>query len=292
MSARGCEPNSYLLALRKDLNKSGGSTQWFFFRATNNEVVGVVRFHIVNFTKSYSSYTDGMQPVVSAGRGFERGCTDIDYRRNSLPRNHSELLFYYTLSFSYEFKRPGEMVYFCHSFPYSYTRLQKYITKLEFSHPRTLYKRRIGSTVLGNNIDCLTITNTDSNKTKPVIFINCRVHPGETPSSYVLEGVIDGLLAATKQSEHMRNELVFKIVPMLNPDGVIHGNYRTSFAGVDLNRCWSTEDKPEPEVTAAKNILKETGGTRLAFLDLHGHSKKEGVFAYGCTNRCNPFTAK
>jgi cytosolic carboxypeptidase protein 2/3 len=29
---------------------------------------------------------------------------------------------------------------------------------------------------------------------------------------------------------------VFYIVPMLNPDGVIVGNYRTSYSGKDLNR--------------------------------------------------------
>jgi hypothetical protein len=30
---------------------------------------------------------------------------------------------------------------------------------------------------------------------------------------------------------------------MLNPDGVIHGNYRCSLAGIDLNRVW---DNPAP----------------------------------------------
>jgi hypothetical protein len=30
---------------------------------------------------------------------------------------------------------------------------------------------------------------------------------------------------------------------MLNPDGVIHGNYRCSLAGVDLNRQWVNPSK-------------------------------------------------
>ena len=33
---------------------------------------------------------------------------------------------------------------------------------------------------------------------------------------------------------------IFKIVPMLNPDGVIVGNYRCSLAGRDLNRNYKT----------------------------------------------------
>ena len=34
----------------------------------------------------------------------------------------------------------------------------------------------------------------------------------------------------------LRNHFVFKVVPMLNPDGVVNGNYRSSLAGEDLNR--------------------------------------------------------
>ena len=38
--------------------------------------------------------------------------------------------------------------------------------------------------------------------------------------------------------QSLRNHFIFKLVPMLNPDGVIVGNYRTSLTGVDLNRVY------------------------------------------------------
>jgi murein tripeptide amidase MpaA len=38
------------------------------------------------------------------------------------------------------------------------------------------------------------------------------------------------------EAVEMRKRVVFKIVPMINPDGVIIGNYRSSLSGNDLNR--------------------------------------------------------
>jgi len=104
--------------------------------------------------------------------------------------------------------------------------------------------------------------------------------------------MLNGLVADGRRDEHIRNKLVFKIVPMLNPDGVIHSNHRTSLHSIDLNRCWNDDRKQCPEVLAIKGIIRQTIGNRLAFFDLHGHSKKKGLFAYGCMNRSNPFLSK
>lgn len=36
---------------------------------------------------------------------------------------------------------------------------------------------------------------------------------------------------------------IIKIIPMLNPDGVVFGNFRTNFLGIDLNRSFDNEDE-------------------------------------------------
>lgn len=54
-----------------------------------------------------------------------------------------------------------------------------------------------------------------------------------------MEGLIDFLTEDTYESNYLRENCVFKIFPMVNVDGVIHGNNRCSLAGVDLNRRWS-----------------------------------------------------
>ena len=44
---------------------------------------------------------------------------------------------------------------------------------------------------------------------------------------------------------------------MLNPDGVINGNYRCSLAGVDLNRRWKVPSKLlYPEIFESKKLCK------------------------------------
>jgi hypothetical protein len=71
---------------------------------------------------------------------------------------------------------------------------------------------------------------------------------------------------------------------MLNPDGVTVGNYRCSLAGLDLNREYREPAAPTPTIRALKEMARDLARERgVALLcDLHGHSQKFGVFAYGC----------
>ncbi len=63
-----------------------------------------------------------------------------------------------------------------------------------------------------------------------------RAHPGESNSSYMMQGLIKFLCSDSKTALNLRKNLLFKIIPMLNPDGVILGNYRTGISGKDFNR--------------------------------------------------------
>ena len=58
----------------------------------------------------------------------------------------------------------------------------------------------------------------------------------------------------------MREHFIFKIVPMLNPDGVIRGNYRCNTLGVDLNRRWNKPSKLlHPTIYYCKHLIKQFG---------------------------------
>ena len=74
---------------------------------------------------------------------------------------------------------------------------------------------------------------------------------------------------------------------MLNPDGVINGNYRCNILGVDLNRRWTNPSKLlHPTIYYAKMHAKscQIDHSILMFCDFHGHSRKRNVFMYGCTS--------
>lgn len=73
----------------------------------------------------------------------------------------------------------------------------------------------------------------------------------------MMKGIIDFLTSESPEAVVLREKFVFKIIPMLNPDGVINGNYRCSLAGVDLNRRWKNGNKIlYPEVFETKRLCK------------------------------------
>ena len=71
---------------------------------------------------------------------------------------------------------------------------------------------------------------------------------------------------------------------MLNPDGVINGNYRCSLVGQDLNRRWKLPSKHlHPVNWHVKRMVREFRKEREIILvcDLHGHSRRKNIFMYG-----------
>lgn len=93
---------------------------------------------------------------------------------------------------------------------------------------------------------------------KQTIFLTGRVHPGESNASFMVQGAIDFLLQKNnKEAKMLREQFIFKIVPMLNPDGVVNGHYRCNYTGADLNRRWPNPSKLlHPTIYYTKKLVK------------------------------------
>lgn len=121
---------------------------------------------------------------------------------------------------------------------------------------------------------------------KKGIVLTARVHSGETVSSFMMLGALDFLVSSTRAAKLLRKNFVFKIIPMLNPDGCKYGNYRCSLLGIDLNRRWNQPNKAlHPTIYFTKKMIEAFSEKHELVLvcDMHGHTKKKNVFMYGCS---------
>ena len=77
--------------------------------------------------KPDSLYNHGMRPLVYSeaaaklGKSWVRGGADICYYQNSMKRKNTG--YYYTLTWQHTFEHENDVVYFAHSYPYTYTDL-------------------------------------------------------------------------------------------------------------------------------------------------------------------------
>uniref|UniRef100_A0A8B9MMU7 tubulin-glutamate carboxypeptidase n=1 Tax=Accipiter nisus TaxID=211598 RepID=A0A8B9MMU7_9AVES len=200
----------------------------------------------------------------------------------------------FVLSFVHRFlEHRGATTYFAFCYPFSYTECQEMLAQLDgrFQECRHMspsspldsvyYHRELLCHSLDKlRVDLLTVTSChgmlekreprldklfpDTTTPRPrrfagkrVFFLSSRVHPGETPSSFVFNGFLDFILREEDpRAQMLRRMFVFKLIPMLNPDGVVRGHYRTDSRGVNLNRQYLNPDAElHPAVYGAKAVL-------------------------------------
>uniref|UniRef100_A0A8C1YVF1 Cytosolic carboxypeptidase 1 n=1 Tax=Cyprinus carpio TaxID=7962 RepID=A0A8C1YVF1_CYPCA len=299
----------YDLILNSDIN-SNHYHQWFYFEVGNMRPGVRYRFNIINCEKSNSQFNYGMQvpmysvqDAINGSPHWVRTGSDICYYKNHFSRSSiaaggQKGKSYFTLTFTVTFQHKDDVCYFAYHYPYTYSMLKMHLQKLSALRTAQIYYRQddLCVTLGENSCPLLTITampGSSSNdhisqfRSRPVVFLSARVHPGETNSSWVMKGTLEYLMSCSPQAQSLRESYIFKIIPMLNPDGVINGNHRCSLSGEDLNRQWQNPNAElHPTIYHAKSLLqylRATGRTPLVFCDYHGHSRKKNVFMYGCS---------
>jgi len=108
-------------------------TQWFFFKVSNTRKDVPYKFNIINLIKPESSYNQGMKPLVYSKKeteldqrtGWQRDCDSICYYQNSMKKKGGG--FYFTLTFTVNFKHDDDEVFFAHCYPYTYSDCCEYL---------------------------------------------------------------------------------------------------------------------------------------------------------------------
>ncbi|KAF1795882.1 Peptidase M14, carboxypeptidase A [Phytophthora cactorum] len=173
--------------------KNGAYRQWFYFEIRNGKPGITYRFALVNLAKSGALFGQGLQPVVYSEQDAAQG---LGWRHRGSHVRYDVAVSPMAppganaLTFQYEFEHENDCVYFACIQPYTYT-----------------------------GKDGLHPTND--------AFLR-GVHPGEPNSSWMMQGMLDYLTGSSSGATVLRRNFVFKVAPMLNPDGVINGNTRHS----------------------------------------------------------------
>ncbi|XP_052630307.1 cytosolic carboxypeptidase 3-like isoform X5 [Harpia harpyja] len=286
----------YQLTLRTDLYTSR-HTQWYYFQVSNTQAGMPYRFTIVNFTKRNSLYKHGLRPLLYSEAdakkrkvGWRRTGDEIKYYKNNAGQDGRQ---YFSLTWTFQFPHDRDTCYFAHCYPYTYSNLQEYLVAISKDPVKSkICKIHIlCHSLAGNSVYVLTITKppkSGKGTKRKAVILTARVHPGETNSSWIMKGFLDYILGNSGKAQLLRDNFVFKVVPMLNPDGVIVGNHRCSLTGQDLNRKYrSNVKKFYPSIWYTRNMIKRVMGDHGVFLycDIHGHNRKQNVFMYGCERK-------
>ncbi|KAK4467595.1 hypothetical protein MN116_000259, partial [Schistosoma mekongi] len=291
----------YELLLKPDLYTKR-HVQWFYFSVQNILPGFTYTFLIVNFTKPTSLYSQGLQPLLYSkinsqlnSKKWVHVGRNIRYTRN-LTNLSNHLLDpnceYYQLEWEMEFPYANDICYLAYSYPYTYTHLKYDLNELlikvkeDKSLNKTIKCQVLCQTKAGNSCFLVTLNDQNiSNKEKYAVVITARVHPGETNSSWIIRGFLQFLTSNDTIAVTLKKQYAFYIIPMLNPDGVIVGNYRCSLTGRDLNRNYRHPRKDFfPTVWSVKQLVKWCKKTYkdVIYCDMHGHSRRNNIFMYGC----------
>lgn len=147
--------NEYNLYVNSDTNNIS-QMNWFYFKVSGTKKNTLVKFHVQNLKRQVYFIQNGMKPLIFSEKdyidnnvGWTYKTTDVEISKNNLKNVIGERFInpeiflsnfenedtprhnFYTLSFAHTFKYDNDIVYFALHRPYSFSRLNNFLIKIE-----------------------------------------------------------------------------------------------------------------------------------------------------------------
>jgi murein tripeptide amidase MpaA len=264
-------PREFYISIRHDTNS--GYLRWYSFRVEGGSGEELT-FRITNANETSSdSAWEWDQPVVSADAGetWSR-ITDTDYEGPS------------GRFFTFQYTPQTNSDWIAYTPVYNYSRWLNSVEELR-GHPRLDTLEVVAMSIEGNPIHLLKVSDASvSDSTKTAVWMVARQHPADAGASWIVEGLLRWLLGQDPDASRLASRCVLYLVPFMNPDGVLDGNYLTNSAGVNLNRQWPSPDSASaPSVLAVSNLMHayfDAGGSAEIFVDIHSRAISRSNFLF------------
>lgn len=251
-------------------------TTWFYFRMDN--VAG--RELALTFTDWVGEYNDKpgacpmgptLRPVFSYDGETWQHCESVTWDE---AKKESTL----TL------KPARGTVWLAHIPPYPHSKLLKLLGELDRSPHARL--EVIGKTALGRDLHLVTVTNFEQpDAAKKVVWLQARQHAWEAGTSHVMEGALRFITSEEPAARALRDRVVFKFTPMMDPDGCALGKVRFNAHGWDVNRHWDKVDlrdprwlKLMPEIWYVKQAILAAHASRAIDLMVNMHNTETAEY--------------
>ena len=169
-------------------------------------------------------------------------------------------------AFRYVFAPDANDVRFCLSIPYLESNLREFLQR--HRGDSRLKADVLCKTKKGRNVELLRLGRLDGDADHRVL-LTCRHHACEMIASYSLEGIMDEVLAPTRDGRWLREHVEFLAIPFMDKDGVEDGDQGKNRKPHDHNRDYAGESI-YPSVRALRETVPKWSRGRLdVALDLH-----------------------
>ncbi|CAL4124937.1 unnamed protein product [Meganyctiphanes norvegica] len=292
---------------------------WFFFGIKGGCSGTRVRLSVMNLNKQSKLYSQGMQPVMKQVP-LDGNPSKIKWERNKDKCSYRSEDSNTVCSWVHTVVDDSSTTYYAFTYPFTYSESQSMLEALDRKFPAncpTLYYHRelLIYSLDGWRQDLITVSsNTGKSEEreeriaslfpnheelrphqfpgKKVVFVSARVHPGETPSSFVFNGFLNFIVSNNPRAVLLRDMFVFKLIPMLNPDGVVRGHYRSDQRGVNLNRVYSDPSSVlHPTIYAARQIILYHHHGQIITETMSKDTSSTALSSTGAQSQANTSTA-